>query len=111
MAFQKASARASTRVPGTNLLALPLLGIAVVAGIPRVLSASVLSPTSHIVIQTAQVAQLAPDTVDRLGPPPATDADPDERDRAVRLARAGRYDEALVVLRRRHREDPNDVPR
>jgi biofilm PGA synthesis protein PgaA len=34
----------------------------------------------------------------------------DDRDRAVRLAREGRFDEALPILRRLHREAPHNVP-
>ncbi len=126
MAFRRTAARTNTRLwrASAQVWCLPgLLGIAVVACVPQVLTASVTvaathrsSLTVHAVqtsqsVQVARVDRVAPDTINRLSLrlTPAADPDP-ERDRAVRLARAGRYEEALGVFWRLHREDPGDIP-
>ncbi|TVP77619.1 MAG: hypothetical protein EA352_03280 [Gemmatimonadales bacterium] len=43
-------------------------------------------------------------------PQGAHDRGPDDRERAVRIAREGRYDEALEILTALHEEDPDDLP-
>ncbi len=122
-ALKKAVARTGGRVPPASLPALgllSLLGVATLAGAPRTLSASSTATRAHFdaqiaqipqTVQVARAARMPADTINRLdlGLAPETDPDP-ERDRAVRLARAGRYDEALKVFWRLHRENPNDIP-
>ena len=119
VALKKAVARTRGRVPTASLPALGLLGllgIVTLAGAPRTLLATSTATPAQIAqtpqtFQVARASRLRADTINRidLGFAPETDPDP-ERDRAVRLARAGRYDEALEVFWRLHRKNPNDIP-